>query len=134
MGKRIYNLYGKSLSAEQQQLVMDHLDYALSGAKRHFGKSGGKADYDELVSAAYFGLVQAAIRFDPSRPASFKTYAFPWIESQLRRNWQDIQRAWGWSWRNINGRRPERDATRISWPSDRKGRPVDFRDEPTRRI
>ena len=53
-------------------------------------------DADELVSAAYMGLVEAASRFDPGMNVNFSTYAYPRISGAIH----DYLRECGWGKRD----------------------------------
>jgi DNA-directed RNA polymerase sigma subunit (sigma70/sigma32) len=48
---------------------------------RRYARSG--LDRDELIAAGNLGLVQAALRFDPSRNLKFITYANWWIRKAI---------------------------------------------------
>lgn len=85
---------------EQDALIIEHMPYAESGAMKHLRMSGGKADKDALLSAAYAGLVIAARKFDNERGSSFKNHAFNWIEQQLRKVYMEERRANGWSYQH----------------------------------
>ena len=49
-------------------------------------------DVEELKSAAYLGLVEAASRFDPERGVAFSTFAYPRVFGAIH----DHLRAQGW--------------------------------------
>lgn len=53
-------------------------------------------DFDELRSAAYMGLVEAASRFNESHGVSFSTYAYPRINGAIH----DYLRELGWGKKN----------------------------------
>jgi RNA polymerase sigma factor (sigma-70 family) len=86
------------LTAEQEQLITDHLTFAERGASRYFRLYRGKFERDEFVSAAYTGLVVAARKFDPARGCTFKTYAFFWIDQSLKRLPRTERRQTGWAY------------------------------------
>jgi RNA polymerase sigma factor (sigma-70 family) len=83
------------LTADQAALVERHLEWARRGASKYAARYATQAGFEDFVSAAYWGLVIAAQRFDPGRGLQFKTYAMPWTESQLRRVLYERRRAWG---------------------------------------
>jgi RNA polymerase sigma factor (sigma-70 family) len=56
-----------------QELVLKHLPLAKKIAKSQFRKTPPQVQYDELESAAYMGLVDAATRYDGER--DFEKYA-----------------------------------------------------------
>jgi RNA polymerase sigma factor FliA len=43
----------------------------------------GQADIDDLVSAGTIALLEAADRYDPERPVSFATFAYPRIRGAM---------------------------------------------------
>jgi RNA polymerase sigma factor (sigma-70 family) len=49
-------------------------------------------DFEELQSAAYMGLVEAANRFDPDKGVAFSTFAYPRIWGEIN----DYLRQLGW--------------------------------------
>ena len=46
-------------------------------------------EMDDLMQEAYFGLINAANRFDPLQGFKFTTYAEHWIRQALQRYWQN---------------------------------------------
>ena len=69
-----------ALNAQQQLLVTEH----LPAAQRIVG--GMIKTYpdlrrleDDLLQAAYFGLMRASMDYDPTAGAKFSTYAYNWI-------------------------------------------------------
>jgi RNA polymerase primary sigma factor len=56
------------------------LAYVPAVARRYAGYG---VDFDELVAAGNFGLVKAALRFDPERKIKFITYAGWWIRKAI---------------------------------------------------
>lgn len=83
---------------EQEALIVEHMKYAEKGAMAHLRRSGGKADRDELISAAYMGLVVAAKKFDPAKGFKFTTYSFHWIDQHLTRVYETNRRANGYAY------------------------------------
>jgi RNA polymerase sigma factor (sigma-70 family) len=55
-------------------------------------------DFEELQSAAYMGLVEAASRFDSSKGVAFSTFAYPRIWGEIN----DYLRQLGWGKRGEN--------------------------------
>lgn len=124
------------LTAEQRALVEAHLDYAKRGALRYrrvFGQAW-ETSLDEFVSAAYFGLVYAATKYDGRPGVTFRTYAFQWIDRELRRVGQQRLRARGWMWNpsrddlaaGKSGMQPA--LPRCEWPTNGDGDPIEFAD------
>lgn len=66
-----------------QQLVLDHIPLALKMARRRSLSAPPNVSLDDLRSAAYMGLVDAACRFDPSRGFAFATYARLRIDGEM---------------------------------------------------
>jgi RNA polymerase primary sigma factor len=61
-------------------LVRQGAAYVPAVARRYAGTG---LDRDELIAAGNLGLVQAALRFDPSRNLKFITYADWWIRKAI---------------------------------------------------
>ena len=59
----------QKLTPEQKKLVADNVALARFLAYNRYEMAPTKLDYDELVALAYQGLINAAIRFDPTRPS-----------------------------------------------------------------
>lgn len=58
-----------------QKLVLDYLPLANSIARKYSLNCPRCVSFDEIKSAAYMGLVDAANKFDPSRNVKFGAYA-----------------------------------------------------------
>lgn len=61
------------LTNENQKLVLAHISFAENIAKSHFRKTPPQVQLDELISAAYMGLVDAVTRYD--NKSDFKIFA-----------------------------------------------------------
>lgn len=83
------------LSIDQQNLVVTHLSLAKKLA-RISKKKSTFANYDELESAAFMGLSEAAGKYDPSLNVTFETYASCRIFGAIK----DYQRELSWGSRN----------------------------------
>lgn len=59
-----------------RKLVEGHLGLSRRAAAMVFPRVRGYVEFDELVSLANAGLAEAASRYDPSRGASFATFAW----------------------------------------------------------
>ncbi len=55
----------------------DHIDLVRAAAGGLYRRSSRAAERDELLSAGYRGLVEAASRFAPNGGAAFSTFAYP---------------------------------------------------------
>jgi hypothetical protein len=73
------------LTEAQQALVASHAAWADAGARKHAYRWRRWLSEDDLRSAAYMGLILAARKFDPARGLKFKTLAFSYCESLMRR-------------------------------------------------
>jgi len=62
------------------------LAYVPSVARRFLGSG---LSFDELIAAGNLGLVQAGLRFDPSRNVKFVTYADWWIRKSILKTIQE---------------------------------------------
>jgi RNA polymerase primary sigma factor len=69
------------MTSEQEKLVEDNLYFAQFVAKRYHGLM----EWDDLVAAAYLGLVLAAETYDASRGVKFISYAVYYIRNELRK-------------------------------------------------
>src|SRR5207253_8987955 len=82
----------ESTPKASEELVREYLPLARRLAMRYRYTS---EPIDDLVQVASMGLVLAAQRYDPSRGASFPSFAVPTIVGELRRPIRDH----GWSTR-----------------------------------
>ncbi len=80
-------------NAEQQRrddLIIGHLPLVKHVIGRLLGDLPASADAENLEAAGVLGLVEAAAKFDPTRNAQFKTFAYLRIRGaiidELRRN------------------------------------------------
>lgn len=62
------------------RLIRSALGYVPLVARRYLSHG---LDFDELIAAGNLGLVQAALRFDPTREIKFVTYADWWIRKAI---------------------------------------------------
>jgi RNA polymerase sigma factor for flagellar operon FliA len=69
--------------SERDALVTQHLGLVHHVARRLAAHLSTEADFEELVSAGTFGLLQAAEAFDTSRGLSFSTFAVPRIRGAI---------------------------------------------------
>jgi RNA polymerase sigma factor for flagellar operon FliA len=60
----------------EEQWILDHLPLVRHVVSRVCSQVGWRDDLDDLVQAGTLGLVKAARKYDPSREAEFKTYAY----------------------------------------------------------
>lgn len=62
------------LTEVQATLVKNWMSMARGVAKNFWERSDKQLPLDELISTAYHGLVQAAVRFEPDRPGNDERY------------------------------------------------------------
>ena len=68
------------LDREVSELIPQGLTHVQCVAHRYLGNG---LDLDELISAGNLGVVEASLRFDPSRRLKFVTYADWWIRKKI---------------------------------------------------
>ena len=73
-------------AGDAERWIQEAMVYVPSVA-RHFASCG--VPLDELRAAGNLGLVQAAVRFDPSRRIKFVTYADWWIRKAILKTIQE---------------------------------------------
>jgi RNA polymerase sigma factor (sigma-70 family) len=83
------------LTKEQQSLVLKHISFAEKIAKSQAKRMPPQVQYDELKSAAYMGLVDAATRYDGKK--DFESFASFRIIGEIK----DYLRSLKWD-RNTN--------------------------------
>ncbi len=66
----------QSRESLEEKRILEYLPLVRHIVSKIFRQVPSKVDRDDLISAGTLGLVQAAKSFDPSREASFKTYAY----------------------------------------------------------
>jgi RNA polymerase sigma factor (sigma-70 family) len=62
-------------TTNEDELVADYMPLVERLARRRFARVYGNVCYDEWLSDALLGLVNAIRKFDPEKNTSFKTYA-----------------------------------------------------------
>jgi RNA polymerase sigma factor FliA len=84
--------------AERARLVETHLDLPRKAAAMIYPRVRQHLELDELVALGNAGLAEAASRFDPTRGASFATFAWYRVQGSildsLRRNSTLPRRVW----------------------------------------
>ena len=85
-------------SERVHKLVESHLELSRRAAAAIYPRVRGYVEFDELMSLANTGLIEAASRFDPNRGASFATFAWYRVQGSiidgLRRATSVPRRAW----------------------------------------
>lgn len=81
---------------ERNDLIKNYMPLANKLASERKKSLPNRVDLDDLKSAAYFGLVDAAQKFDPSKTVSFGTYAkfriVGEIQDFIRESYRDNER------------------------------------------
>jgi RNA polymerase sigma-B factor len=75
--------------ALREQLILKHSDLVHSLAKRFSGKG---EPYEDLVQVAWYGLIKAIDRYNPTLGSKFTSFAVPTILGELKRHFRD--RGW----------------------------------------
>lgn len=74
------------------QLITDNIQFAKNVARQRHKKTPF-VGYDEIESAAYMGLVEAAKKYDPELNDEFAAYAYPRIVGAIRDYLRELR--WG---------------------------------------
>jgi RNA polymerase sigma factor FliA len=90
-------MYQTGTYEQRDRLVKTHMDFAEYVVQRMRSQLPVFISIDELKSAAIYGLMEAAGRFDPSRGVLFKTYA----ETRIRGAIMDEVRKMDWFSRSM---------------------------------
>jgi len=67
-----------------ERMVIDYMPLASNMARIKSLSAPPCISFDELESAAYMGLVDAALKFDPGRGSAFSSYARIRIDGEMR--------------------------------------------------
>ncbi len=94
-------MYQTTAYDQRDQLIRDHMDFADFVVQRMRSRIPVFISIDELKSAAMYGLMEAAGRFDPNRGILFKTYA----ETRIRGAIMDEVRKMDWFSRSMREKR-----------------------------
>ncbi|MBA3504108.1 MAG: RNA polymerase sigma factor FliA, partial [Deltaproteobacteria bacterium] len=62
--------------AERARLVERHLDLSRRAAAMVYPRVRDHVEFDELIALGNAGLAEAATRYDPTKGASFNTFAW----------------------------------------------------------
>ncbi|MFW5866293.1 MAG: FliA/WhiG family RNA polymerase sigma factor [Armatimonadota bacterium] len=92
---------------EREQLITDNVDLVRYEVDRVAGGLPEQVDREDLVSAGMIGLIKAVDRYDPTRGASFRTYASTLMRGAIL----DELRKMDWAPRGLRGRYRELQAT-----------------------
>ena len=90
-------LYQPTAYDQRDELIKDHLDYVDFIVHRMRPQIPGNVSLDDLKSAAMYGLMDAASRFDPDKGVLFKTFA----ETRIRGAVLDELRKMDWFSRSM---------------------------------
>lgn len=77
----------RMLNSNQKKLIINNMTFAENIARKYYklGNSRGMS-YDEMKSSAYFGLTEAAQKFDETKQVKFQTFAYNFIKGQILRD------------------------------------------------
>jgi len=84
------------LTDVKNNLIMNNMSFAEAIAFKRMKNISKKVSLEEIKSAAYYGLVQAANKFEDDRGNAFTTYAYIIINNSII----DYLRELGWGKRN----------------------------------
>ena len=77
LAQKARNMYGgQSRQALEEAWITEHLPLVKHIAGKLVCYAARDVEFDDLISAGTLGLVKAARSYDPSKEASFKTYAY----------------------------------------------------------
>jgi RNA polymerase sigma factor for flagellar operon FliA len=89
-GSSIHPYQKQADQNRREELILGHLPLVKHVIGRFLGELPPGVDVENLESAGVLGLVEAAAKYDPSRNAQFKTFAYLRIRGaivdELRRN------------------------------------------------
>lgn len=71
------------MKLDRSELAERHLDLAKKAAAIYFPRVRQHIGYDDLVAMGQLGLAEAATRYDPSKGASFKTFAWYRVQGAI---------------------------------------------------
>lgn len=75
-----------ALNDEQRRLAERHLPFAQHMAQHYGAMARSKGiSMDDLQQDAALGLCEAALRYDPAKGVSFRTYAYAWCYKYIMR-------------------------------------------------
>lgn len=90
-------MYQANAYDQRDRLIENHMDFAYFVVQRMRPQTPVFISSDEMKSAAFYGLMEAADRFDPARGVMFKTYA----ETRIRGAIMDEVRKMDWFSRSM---------------------------------
>ena len=94
---------------ERERVIHEHVDLVKYEVDRVAATLPNQVDREDLVSAGIIGLIKAVDRFDPTRGASFATYATTIMRGAI----MDELRAMDWAPRGLRYRRLEESIARL---------------------
>ncbi len=121
------------MTEAQQALIDAHMSSAEAAVCRFMrGGTGRDLEREDLLSAAYLGLVQAARAFDPSRGNTFKTLLFTSIQREFWKVSRQHRRATGWMYDHTGGKQTmKKIGAHVPMPTYPDGKPIEFEDVST---
>ncbi len=117
--KRLWEQYAQAKTPDvRRELIEAYAPLARYVVDRMNLRPGPALGYDDLLSQAVVGLIEAIERFDPSRGIKFETYAYHRVRGAV----MDMLREMDWVPRSIRQRESELAAAYASL-EERLGRP-----------
>jgi len=114
-----------TLTPDQQRLVEEHAAWAVDSPINSYRRAW-RDDQDELEALARFGLVKAALTFNPARGVLFTTWASTKIRSAVLDGRRLRMRNSQGDARMRNGRARKMRHYPVKWPTDDRGQLVEF--------
>ena len=98
-------------AAERARLVEAHLDVVQKAAKMIYVRVKEHVELDELIAFGNTGLAEAAQRFDPTRGASFSTFAWYRVQGAIIDGLRKLTHLPRATWRKLVALRAANDST-----------------------
>lgn len=81
---KLWTIYREDGTTEQRnRIICEYLPLAQAAAGRISKHLVSFVDYDEIEGAAYFGLLNAVERYDPTLKIKFETFSYPRIHGAI---------------------------------------------------
>lgn len=81
--EELFESYQNGNEAAGERLISTNMAFVHNIANQFF--SWSKVDLEDLIAAGYLGLCMSLPKYDPTKGASFTTYASLWIESEIKK-------------------------------------------------
>ena len=87
----VFAEYARTRDSKLREQLITHYIGLVSYLARRF--HAADEQLDDLVQVGFVGLMKAIDRFDPTRGASFTSYAVPTIVGEIRHYFRDVEQA-----------------------------------------